>query len=339
MEKSKLKLKKIYKDIIQGFSFFNTKHFGSIYIKHLTDFDNIILEQKLEEFSNLAIKKNLILEKDKLEYLFKENIWTQLQEKELQDEITFLKDMYMAKSKIVVPSELDSYNEAIKESEKKIKKLQLEKDELLGLTVEKYANKKINEYYIIFLSYKTSEFKETFFTQNQYDELEDEEILEIHNIYWEYGDYFNSLNLKKIAISPFFLNPFYLCDGDAFKFYGKPVSTLSNNQIELFHHGLYFKHLLSENRNIQITEEILENPDKLTEEINLKKNIEKILDNAEKSTGEGGVVSIVGAKNKHLEKLGFTTSNLNERMAEAAKKKGRKLKMEEVLAIEEGKNI
>lgn len=338
MENIKLKLKKIYRDIVLGYSSFNYNN-EKIYIKHLHDFDSIVLEEKSEYFSKLAADKGLPNEKERLEYLKKEEIWTEKQEQELKEQIDYLDSIKTSKTKTIIPSMIEGFNISIKETEEKIREIQNKKSELIGLTVEKYAAKQLDSFYLFTFSFKNSELNQNFFDQEIFDELESEDLLILHFVFSEFISLFNTLNLKRVALCSFFLNSFYLAENDASKFYGQPIYKLTLNQIELFHHGNYFKHILSENKDIKITDEMLENPDKLIETSDLRKNIEKELDRSENQTGEGGAVSIVGAKKEDLNKLGFTTGNLNEKFANAAKSKGRKLTMHEMLAIEEGQSI
>ena len=77
-------------------------------------------------------------------------------------------------------------------------------------------------------------------------------------------DRFADINLKRVAVSGFYLNNFYLCKDNPFIFYGKPVVGLTYPQTELFSFGRYFKGILTEIKPPP-TEEQLDDPDKLIE--------------------------------------------------------------------------
>ena len=66
------------------------------------------------------------------------------------------------------------------------------------------------------------------------------------NVYNQTSAKFDHTVIKKVALSPLFLNFFYLCDDSAVNFYGEPIVHLTFYQTEVFSYGLQFKNILSD---------------------------------------------------------------------------------------------
>ena len=127
--------------------------------------------------------------------------------------------------------------------------------------------------------------------------------------------------MKRVALSGFFLNNFYLCKDNPFIFYGKPVVELTYHQGDLFSYGRYFKHVLSEMKH-QPPPDVMEDPDKLIEQYDVQQNQEKM--NEGKDTS-GTASTYIGATKEDMDSLGITEEvkndpnvvDLNEELAKA----------------------
>ena len=135
---------------------------------------------------------------------------------------------------------------------------------------------------------------------------------------------------------PFFCNYYYLCDDNPHIFYGKPVVDLTFYQAEMFAFGRYFKNL-AQDAKVQPPDEIRNDPDKLIEFYEAKKNADAVMDKANERAGDkGGATSLVGATKEDLEALGYqqgqgTTVSLTD----VANKKGGSLSMEDFIQLHE----
>jgi len=76
--------------------------------------------------------------------------------------------------------------------------------------------------------------------------LKERDIRIYLRLYHRVHGLFNEKNFKRIAVCPFFLNPFCLSNEDIFSFFGKPVIDLTVYQISLFGKGRYYKQLVSD---------------------------------------------------------------------------------------------
>ena len=143
---------------------------------------------------------------------------------------------------------------------------------------------------------------------------------------------FGSSNLKKISLSGFFTNLFYLCENNAYTFFGKPLVELTFYQVELFGYGRYYKSLM-ENSEAQVPDDVKEDPEKLVEWFESTKNAREVLDKSKGSEKEGSATSLVGATKQDLKRLGLDNPNETINLAKKAAEKGGTLSMEDMMKI------
>jgi len=144
---------------------------------------------------------------------------------------------------------------------------------------------------------------------------------------------FNSKNLKRIALSGFFLNFYHLCDDNPFTFFGQAATRLTFYQAELFGHGRYFKHILQNSKN-KPPDDIMNEPDKIIEWYESSTSAQAAMDKATTSADKMGGSSIVGASRKEMEHLGAASEETEAvDLAKEAAKKGGQLSMADLLKL------
>jgi|TARA_R110000751_G_scaffold207562_1_gene311396 hypothetical protein len=319
-------------DILRGFSKVCSPSYGDFFIKHLDTYDSEEIDEKGEEYKNHAIKQGLPSTEEKLEQLKEDGSWTEEEDKQLQDLQSMVINLRITKSKFVLKLDTDSLQKQIDDTGKEINELLLEKINLIGYTSDVYASKKINEFYVINTSYKDKELKEPLFSKDEFEELQEKDITLLIRYYNEVTNKAGEENIKRIALSAFFLNNFYLCEDNPQTYYGKPVVDLTYNQGELFIYGRYFKHILSEMKN-KPHPEVMDDPDKLIELYNVGQNADKM----KQSMENADATTVVGATNEDLERMGLKGPSDEPQtgvslQAEAAKKGG-KLSMEDLMKL------
>ena len=319
-------------DILRGFSKVDSPSYGDFYIKHLDNYDSEEIDEKGEEYKNYAIKQGLPSTEEKLEQLKEDGSWTEKEDRQLKDLQSMVTNMRITKSKFVLKSDTDSLQRQIDNTEKEINTLLLEKLNLVGYTSDVYASKKINEFYVLTTSYKDKELKKPLFLADEFDELQEKDITLLIKYFNDVSKRAGEENIKRIALSAFFLNNFYLCEDNPQTYYGKPVVDLTHNQGELFTYGRYFKHILSEMKNKPHIE-IMDDPDKLIELYNVGQNADKM----KQSMENADATTVVGATSEDLERMGLKGPADEPKtgislQAEAAKKGG-KLSMEDLMKL------
>lgn len=325
-------LRRVYMDILRGFSKVSDTSYGDFYIKHLDNFDSEEIDEKGEEYKNHAIKQGLPSTKEKLKQLKQDESWTDEEERKIGDLEKMVTNLQITKSKTLLKAQIDQVQEQIKETEKELQALKLEKASLIGYTSDVYASKKINEFYVLNTSYKDKELKKPLFNKQEFEELQERDISLLIKYYNDSSERAGEENIKRIALSGFFLNSFYICEDNPQIYYGKPVVELTYNQGELFSYGKYFKHILSEMKN-KPHPDVMDDPDKLIELYNVGQNADKM----KQSMEDADASTIVGATSEDLERMGIKGPSDEPQkgisLAKEAAKKGGKLSMEDLMNL------
>lgn len=326
-EKSKLKL--IFIDIINGFSKENFNN-QNIYLKHLNIYDSGDVESTKDFFYKKAIREGLPSETDKLKYLYDEKLWSKKEEDEILNIENYINNLKNTKKKLFKSKDLEAINTQIEHEDRKLNSIKLNRKKLIGFTAEDYSIKKSNEHIIFISLYKDCELKNKLFSDLDFRNVEEEELSKLSEIYFKNSIEFSSLNLKKIALLPFYKNLYHLCSDNPYYLYGKRVLDLSFYQIEIFSYSRYFSNIISQSKTPP-PDEYFEDPDKLIEWADSSKNADEILNNNKKHAEADGR-SLVGATKEDLKKAGLDDPN-GISIFEEAKKRGGVLSMEDMIKL------
>lgn len=319
-------VRKIYKDLITGFSVFYKK--DKIFsFKHLSESEICGANEIYLRAFNEARYQGLLDREEKIKILCQQGLWSQEKEQQIKKITEEIDALQNTLKKLIIKSQIERIRNQISILEKNLSDVNKEKEELLGLTAENYAYKKSNEF-IIYLSLYDKNFKKMLFdSEEEFSELDDNDLIDYINSYREFIDTFKIYNLKKIAVSPFFMNSFFLCDEDPFIFFGKPLVNLTQYQIELFSVARSYKYHLTKSG---------ENPPsnfkKLDELVNWYENRQTVNNLKEKNKDKLGQ-SYVGATKEEL--MAMTSDSKEEvvDLTKEAQKAGGDLSFEEILKI------
>jgi len=323
-------LKIVFSEILRGYTLVNVPPFGDLKIKHFNNFDSAELDIKNKFFYEKAVKEGLPSREQRIDYLIKEDIWTEEQNKEILHTKTTLIGLKKTKEKIFLQAHIDQVNRELKESQINLTQQESKKEELIGFTAEAYAARKINEHYMH--NALLGENGEKLFTEEEFEELEEEKMVELIGAYNKSTKKFDSNSLKRLSVSGFFTNLFYLCDNNAYSFFGEPLVQLSFYKIEVFGYGRYYKSLI-ENSDNKPPDEISNEPEKLVEWFESSKSAREALDKGNGSQKEGTATSLVGATKQDLKRLGLDNPNETINLAKKAAEKGGRLTMEELAKL------
>jgi hypothetical protein len=325
-------LRIVYGQIVRGCSYFHSEKFGEIAIKHLTQYDTELLDIKKEKYKRIAEKEGLPTEKERVNDLMEEGLWTRQNELDVESSRKFISKMEDTKNKMALKSEIRRIAASVEEEEKKLTTLLEEKKDLVGLTSESYSEKKVNDYYIYLSLYRNSKFDKPLFSEPEFDEISENDLTALIVHFNKSTRTLAQINLKRIALSHFFLNNFYLCENNPYVYFGKPVVELTYHQADLFSYGRYYKHVMSEMKS-PLTNEMMDNPDLLTEQHGIEQNKDSVL----KDTADSGTAStVVGATKDDLESLGVAaTQNMGETvdLNDELSKKGGTMSMEDIIKL------
>ena len=330
IDKNKLRI--LFVDILKGYTIAYYKN-NKLYFKHNTSIDSGDIDHIKQEFMQKAKKNGLPTEQQKEEYIIKENLWSIEKNEEIKKIKSYISGLKQTKSKLFRNDDIAQINKQINEENIKLFTLIAERKDLLGFTVEDYANKKVNEYYMFNSLFKDKDLKNKFFSEQEFDELENRDLSEILDIYNNMNKNYVDKNLKKIALSSYYLSLFNLSDDNPYYMYGKPIVYLTFYQMEVFGYARYFKNALSEAKH-KPPDEYYEDPDKLIDWLESSKNVEEVLsknENNQKKTEGAIATSIVGAKKEDLAKIGKDENGIS--LHKEALKKGGTLTMEDLMKM------
>jgi hypothetical protein len=329
---SSASLRLLYADIIKGYSKTEDKRYKTTYIKHLGTIDAAGMDEIKSRYYEEAKKEGLPTEDDKLEYLHKEGDWTKQDEAKLDGLRSWVKQLKVNKSKLFLERDKNQLINQIRETEGEIQVKENRRLEWIGMTCDSYSSKKSNEHYIFQSLFKNSECLDHLLSVEEFDELSTQEIFYLVKLYNGKMEPFFPRNLKKIALSGFFLNFFYLCDDNPMTFFGEPAVSLTFYQAELFGHAKYFKSILQDSKN-KPPHDVMDDPDAIIDWYESSKASQAAFDKV-KDTGNVGGSSIVGASKQEMTKLGAIDDG--EKfidLAQEAMKKGGSLNMEELIKL------
>ena len=285
---------------------------------------------KIVSFTIKPYLKVFQQENRRIDHLLEEDIWTEEKNKEILNLQSLIAGLKVSKSKVFLQVHIDQINNDLKKNQAELSTLSLKKEELIGFSAEAYAARRINEHYMhnAFLR----ENGEKLFTEEEFEELEEGKLVNLIGTYNKSAKKFNSSDLKKLSVSGFFTNLFYLCENNAYSFFGKPLVQLTFYQIELFGYGRYYKSLI-ENSDNKLPNEISSNPEKIVEWFESSKSAQATLDKSKNAGAEGSATSLVGATKEDLKRLGLDNPSETINMAKKASEKGGKLNMDDMMKL------
>ena len=325
-------LKSLYFDVLNGYTSMKLND-KTVFLKHLNVFDSIDTDKEYSQCLERAKSKKLPTEKEKIEYLIEEGLWSNEKEEKVKTLKEYIIGLEETKSKIFMEAEVNYVKEQIEIKSQKLKDLTMEKLKLVGVTAEKYAEKRSNEYYMRMVIYKDKEFKEPYYSEEDFDDLSDQSLNDVFTLYSGASRFLNNQCIKRLSIASFFTTFYYLCDDNPYTFYGKPVYTLTFFQNELFAYARYFKSL-AQDAKVKAPTDMQDDPDALIEFYEGSKNAQEAADKMNQGKGAqgAGASTVVGASQKDLEKMGYGKQQ-GISLAAEAKKRGGKLTMEDFADI------
>ena len=209
-----------------------------IYILNIMDkMESRKILNKKEFYKQKALNDGLELEKDIINRLYEEKLWTEEEEKVVQDKIKFIEKLKMGTSQIKLPSKRKEHRELIKLEEDRLRELEKERSSLVGLSAEKFADQRVNKDFFYEITYTDEDFKKPAFENLDYEELSKEmQILGAQQTFFEK---FSEVNLSRAALSEFYAS-FLPYSEDPIAIFGKPLKDLTNYQMKLLSYGRTF---------------------------------------------------------------------------------------------------
>ena len=317
----------IFKDVVQGFSkiYYNDTF---AYLKHLSVFDQVDIEDVKNNFYEEAKKRGLPTKGEALDRLKDEMMWTSADESKLKQQYAYLDQVQKTKKNLYLKNEIDKVNADIENSELEIGKLEAQKDALIGQTCEKYADARVSDHYVVKSLYKDETLQNTFYSQDNVDEMTRKEMRDIVRVYNDCYSAFSDLNIQKVILQDFYQPYIPFCE-NVQNIFAKPLFELSLNQVKLIIYSRMFKNIFE--NYTTIPDRIKKDPEKIMDYVSAQEKAKDTLKNFDKD----GASTIVGAKEEDYEYLGVKGSEANSLSAKL-KEKGGKMNMKELMGVLSG---
>lgn len=316
---------RIYSEICRGFSIDIVEKF-TVYFKHPSISEHFSVYGSYDSFIREGGKKGLQLEEEKIEDAIKGGWWSSEKESKINFLRKTVQNLFKTRDKLLLQSQKSEIDNQIKYNESILVTYTKERREIVGYTLEDYANSKLTEELLIFFTYQNKDFTERAFTnRNEYYDLTDGHVEKIKNSFEQYSRVFNNDNIRKIAACGFFQNLVYLNE-DAYSFWGKPTTQCTKYQIDLLLYGKMYRNMIksyAENGK-PISDEILNDPDTFVEwSVSQFGGNSSNPKNRKQKSGKNAVSSYVGATKEDLQNLGVTTSKIKGKsLLQIAEEKG-----------------
>lgn len=313
----------IISEILQGVSVVDS-NLGILYFKHLLQEEQREILSKSSIFEKEAKSKGLLTEKESMDELYSHGMWGDEEEnkiKQYQSEIELNQNSIKAQ---VLPSRIKSLQKTIDELNKKLLKINSDKESLMGLTCEKFVNNKIQKTIVEKIIFSDKDFKNPIFDGLYVNEKHKE--LEIYNLQKNFFQKFDDKNISVAVLSDYF-SMYLPFSEDVLGLFGKPLVNLTAYQLKLISYGRYFLNIFK-NSSKEIPENVAKDPELL---VNFYQSQKTERTATKSQQGEGGS-AYFGANQEDLESL---KSN-NERaidLTEEVKKRGGSLNMQEMMKL------
>jgi hypothetical protein len=314
----------IFRDVVFGWSQIIHDE-RAAYLKHLSVFDQVDIEDVRDSFYEKAKKRGLPSEEEALERLHEEELWTSQDEAKIIEQKNYLKNVETSKKQLFLKKEIDRANEDIQEAQKKLVELQSEKAGLLGQTCEKYAESRVSDHYVIRSLYKDSKLKETYYSEDEVDEMSRSEMSSIVKLYNESYSSFDDNKIQQVTLQDFYQPYLPFCENVS-NMFTKPLFELSLNQVKLIIYSRMFKNIFE--NYPKIPERIKKDPEKIIDYVNAQEKAKDNLQNMDKE----GASTIMGANKEDYDYLGIEGSG-NTSLSSKLKEKGGKMDMKDLMDV------
>ena len=313
----------IVSEILQGVTVVDSS-FGSLYFRHLSQAQQreAISESKL--FEREALSKGLLSKEQSLREIIDQEMWSEENEQRIKNLNTDIENLKKINSQVFLPSKKKEIEKSLKEKQNTLFSMESEREELLGLTVEKYSNNKIQKNIVSKILFYDTEFKKSVFDELYVNEAFKE--VEIYKMQKDFFEKFDDTNISTAVLSDYFSMYLPFCE-DVLGVFGKPLRDLTSYQLKLISFGRYFLNIFK-NTTKEIPENVAKDPELL---ISFYQNQREDSKRRTSDSGDGGS-TYFGATKEDIEAIKREDENAVD-LSEEIKKKGGSLNMKQMMEL------
>lgn len=313
-------------EIFDGYSVFD--FYGrDLYFKHTSIKDQRNLHTYYLKYIKKAKDRGVESEEDILKKVKEDGLWSDEDDLKISNIELEIQNLKKTKESLLLPSQKNAVQETINEKEKKWIALLVKRKEIVGKTAEDYASamaaQEITRYFI----YDSKELNKPAFSQDEFDELDDEEFLFLKKKQDEVSQRLNELDIQKTILRPFFTLYLSFCENPK-DFYGRSLIDLSVYQLKMCVFGRVFHSIFQHVENIP--EDIKDDPERLLAFSEAKSDTSK----AKKFIDEDSAASTVfGATSEDVKDLADVGGSRSVSLTDEIKRAGGKLDMQQMMKL------
>lgn len=313
-------MRKAFSDISRGYSVIFFKG-TRLFIKHLSHHEQVDLDVLYKRYLDEGAAEGLPTEEYMLKHLSGEGVWTAKDDKELEDIKVVIERLVAGKKVIHLKSDLDNQNKFIQAEEVRYFNKKSQRDKLLGLTAEMYAEKKVNEHYIIESFFLDEGCKQKYLNDEYFQDLSEIAMQQIVKTYNDEMETVSDKSIKKLAIQEFFQIYWSLSGENLHNFFGIPICDLTYFQVKLGSYGRMFRGILEKSESFP--DDVKNDPDRLMDYVRAGENAKERMEKASQNSPDNDTVhsTLFGAKNDELKAIGIESDGGTSTLANELKKK------------------
>jgi len=248
-----------------------------VYVRHLSHLDHQNYEDEQDAFEEHARKIGAPTEVQRLVQLKERDLWSDSKETDIdrqRDAITRLEEN---RHLIAVPSILRNHDAHTQRERDTLAKMVNDRAQVIGTTVETYAQRRLEDFYLIHNLFVDKKMQTLMFDWNAFDDLTDPDVDKLHDTYKAAIEPCSDANLRRLAVQDFFYSYYTLCADNITNFFGHPICFLTYYQVRLGNMAKYFKYLLEHTDMAKIPAESRNDPDAI-ERLNIVQKNNTALD-------------------------------------------------------------
>ena len=313
----------IVSEILQGLTVVRGS-FGSLYLKHLSQFEQREVLSQSKIFEKEGVSKGLPTEKEGLREIIDQEMWSLENENLIKTLKKEIDDLRRTSTQTFLPSQQKKILDQSKEKEDELSILENEKTQLIGLTSEKYARNKVQKTIINKILFYDREFK-----KGVYEDLylnENMKEVELFKLQRDFFEKFQDSQISEAVLSDYFSMYLPFCE-DVMGVFGKPLADLTSYQLKLISFGRYFLNIFK-NSQKDIPDNVARDPELL---ISFYQNQRNEKNKTKAQSSEGGS-AYFGASKEDIEDIKSNDERAID-LTEEVKKQGGSLNMEQMMKL------
>jgi len=313
----------IVSEILQGLTVVRGS-FGSLYLKHLSQFEQREVLSQSKIFEKEGLSKGLPSEKQGLREIINQDMWSLENENLIETLKKEIDDLKQTSAQTFLPSQQKKILDQSRKKEDELSILNNEKTQLIGLTSEKYARNKVQKTIINKILFYDREFKKGVYEDLYLNEnMKEVELFELQKDFFEK---FEDSKISEAVLSDYFSMYLPFCE-DVMGVFGKPLADLTSYQLKLISFGRYFLNIFK-NSQKEIPDNVAKDPELL---ISFYQNQKNERSKTKAQSSEGGS-AYFGASKEDIEDIKLNDERAID-LTEEVKKQGGSLNMEQMMKL------